>query len=235
MKFVSIEQFNNEFSHHGVLGMHWGVENGPPYPLDSRVSTGSRLKSGAKGVVSTAKKKSKIAVSKAITNRRIDNANKEEKKTKAKLENINRRVNDKKKVAEHKETTKYEKNVQPILDRIQKIQRERNQINRDPSMSNTMKNHKLDKLNIKAAKEKAKLENATNRTMNNIKNKNTKIKDKYSAKRDILNSRMKNIGLDKADLGRKLSELNKGNENTANDILKGFRDYKLDSIRSLIK
>lgn len=30
--------------HHGILGMHWGRKNGPPYPLDSKVSTGKRLK-----------------------------------------------------------------------------------------------------------------------------------------------------------------------------------------------
>lgn len=30
--------------HHGILGMHWGERNGPPYPLDDSVSTGSRLK-----------------------------------------------------------------------------------------------------------------------------------------------------------------------------------------------
>ena len=34
----------NELSHHGVKGQKWGVENGPPYPLDSKVSTGKRLK-----------------------------------------------------------------------------------------------------------------------------------------------------------------------------------------------
>lgn len=30
--------------HHGVRGMHWGVRNGPPYPLSSAISTGSKLK-----------------------------------------------------------------------------------------------------------------------------------------------------------------------------------------------
>lgn len=31
-------------AHHGVQGQHWGVQNGPPYPLDRSISTGSRLK-----------------------------------------------------------------------------------------------------------------------------------------------------------------------------------------------
>lgn len=32
--------------HHGVKGQKWGKRNGPPYPLDSSKSTGSRLKPG---------------------------------------------------------------------------------------------------------------------------------------------------------------------------------------------
>lgn len=31
-------------SHHGIKGMHWGVRNGPPYPLDEKVSR--RIKKG---------------------------------------------------------------------------------------------------------------------------------------------------------------------------------------------
>lgn len=29
--------------HHGVEGQHWGKRNGPPYPLDSAISTGKKL------------------------------------------------------------------------------------------------------------------------------------------------------------------------------------------------
>ena len=35
-------------AHHGIEGMHWGVRNGPPYPLDRSISTGKSLKKGAK-------------------------------------------------------------------------------------------------------------------------------------------------------------------------------------------
>lgn len=28
----------DELYHHGIQGMHWGVKNGPPYPLDKKVS-----------------------------------------------------------------------------------------------------------------------------------------------------------------------------------------------------
>lgn len=34
----------NELYHHGIQGMHWGVKNGPPYPLDKKVS--ADIKSG---------------------------------------------------------------------------------------------------------------------------------------------------------------------------------------------
>ena len=35
--------------HFGILGMHWGTRNGPPYPLGSDKSTGRRLKKSAGG------------------------------------------------------------------------------------------------------------------------------------------------------------------------------------------
>jgi len=35
---------NSDLQHHGILGQKWGRRNGPPYPLDGSVSTGSRLK-----------------------------------------------------------------------------------------------------------------------------------------------------------------------------------------------
>ena len=34
----------DELYHHGILGMQWGKRNGPPYPLDSKISTGKRFK-----------------------------------------------------------------------------------------------------------------------------------------------------------------------------------------------
>lgn len=39
------DYYNDYIAHHGVDGQKWGVQNGPPYPLDSKISTGKRLKS----------------------------------------------------------------------------------------------------------------------------------------------------------------------------------------------
>ena len=36
--------YKAELCHHGILGQKWGKHNGPPYPLGSDISTGSRLK-----------------------------------------------------------------------------------------------------------------------------------------------------------------------------------------------
>lgn len=35
---------NSDLQHHGILGQKWGRKNGPPYPLNSSISTGSKLK-----------------------------------------------------------------------------------------------------------------------------------------------------------------------------------------------
>ena len=34
LKHSALEDFENFLEHHGINGMHWGVRNGPPYPLD---------------------------------------------------------------------------------------------------------------------------------------------------------------------------------------------------------
>lgn len=36
----------NELYHHGILGMHWGKKNGPPYPLDAGDHSASERKAG---------------------------------------------------------------------------------------------------------------------------------------------------------------------------------------------
>ena len=44
MYLYTPDYWTNYISHHGILGMHWGRRNGPPYPLNSKISTGKRLK-----------------------------------------------------------------------------------------------------------------------------------------------------------------------------------------------
>ena len=46
----------SELYHHGIKGQEWGVQNGPPYPLDSSISTGSQLKKAQKKVSKDIKK-----------------------------------------------------------------------------------------------------------------------------------------------------------------------------------
>ena len=42
--YTSMYSRNAELYHHGIKGQKWGIENGPPYPLSSDISTGKRLK-----------------------------------------------------------------------------------------------------------------------------------------------------------------------------------------------
>lgn len=51
--------------HFGILGMHWGQRNGPPYPLGSDKSTGRRLKKSAGGGSGSVSRKRRRALKKA--------------------------------------------------------------------------------------------------------------------------------------------------------------------------
>lgn len=54
-----------ELTHHGIKGQKWGVENGPPYPLDDSISTGKRLRDieeRAKNIKGDKKKTAAIAI-----------------------------------------------------------------------------------------------------------------------------------------------------------------------------
>lgn len=48
--------YSRWLSHHGVKGQKWGERNGPPYPLDSSLSDGSKLLPKATGSPQTKKK-----------------------------------------------------------------------------------------------------------------------------------------------------------------------------------
>lgn len=68
---------NESLEHFGILGMHWGHRNGPPYPLSSEISTGKRLKKGSGGSGSITRKRRK-ALKKARKARALSLKKKEE-------------------------------------------------------------------------------------------------------------------------------------------------------------
>lgn len=43
---------SNYLAHHGIIGMHWGERNGPPYPLDASAKSSSEKKKSNKQYVS---------------------------------------------------------------------------------------------------------------------------------------------------------------------------------------
>lgn len=45
---------NSELYHHGIKGQHWGVKNGPPYPLNASRRS---LKNREKFMISSKRKK----------------------------------------------------------------------------------------------------------------------------------------------------------------------------------
>lgn len=70
--------------HHGILRQKWGVRNGPPYPLDSSISTGKRLRDT--GSVSRKNRKLQKRRVKALKKaRKTREANQEAKKTKEEI------------------------------------------------------------------------------------------------------------------------------------------------------
>ena len=79
--------------HHQALGAHWGIYNGPPYPLSRILSTGKRLKPAAKGASSegggdarTAKRRSKALKKARKTRARNMKMRALEKKKQAKVQ-----------------------------------------------------------------------------------------------------------------------------------------------------
>lgn len=46
MEYYGEDELRNFLSHHGILGMHWGKKNGPPYPLGAGDHSASEKKEG---------------------------------------------------------------------------------------------------------------------------------------------------------------------------------------------
>ena len=55
-----MNQWTKELMHHGIQGMHWGERNGPPYPLDSTVS--SNVRKGKETVNTALTPEQKLAI-----------------------------------------------------------------------------------------------------------------------------------------------------------------------------
>ena len=83
------ELSDETLEHHGILGMHWGRRNGPPYPLDSKVSTGKRLKKGSGPSKRKARKTQKQRVKSLKKARKVREQNRqvkqEQQKTKEEI------------------------------------------------------------------------------------------------------------------------------------------------------
>lgn len=69
---ISKPSLDDVLSHHGILGQKWGKKNGPPYPLDSKVSTGKRLKNSE----SSTKNSSRSSSTNQAIERKVKNARK---------------------------------------------------------------------------------------------------------------------------------------------------------------
>lgn len=69
------DYYNDYIAHHGIIGQSWGHKNGPPYPLDSSKSTGSRLKNEGSVKKKKNKKMTKEEVDKLLNKARKELGN----------------------------------------------------------------------------------------------------------------------------------------------------------------
>ena len=107
--YTSMYSRNTELYHHGIQGQKWGVTNGPPYPLDSDVSTGKKLKKekrlNAYKEASIKKLTNQQEKMNKKMNKKINKSKNEEKREKIKNEQEKRNVFFKDKLKEIKNMT----------------------------------------------------------------------------------------------------------------------------------
>ena len=73
--------YNDYISHHGILGMHWGKRNGPPYPLGAGDHSVSEKKAGWRKSLNSDPESNKKTITKKInkTGQKASNSEKQEK------------------------------------------------------------------------------------------------------------------------------------------------------------
>ena len=76
--------YNDYISHHGILGMHWGKRNGPPYPLGAGDHSVSEKKAGWRKSLNSDPESNKKTITKKInkTGQKASNSEKQEKQAK---------------------------------------------------------------------------------------------------------------------------------------------------------
>ena len=99
----------NDLMHHGVDGQKWGVKHGPPYPLDSSKSTGSRLKTKKKKLDFKKSSKDFEKRFKKEKEKIIEERSKKEQDAKYKISEKGLTETSKKLIGAHKDLEKFKK------------------------------------------------------------------------------------------------------------------------------